>query len=146
MEIKIDFLNEADIIEKYDETKISSDLLEYLIKKAQQLDKIKIVINNKCQSKIPYKKMLKQAFLEEYQNAINTHNKNNHLQILFLLLGSFAIFMSFQIKNEVWQEIFLIGGWVPIWEMVELELFNDVRGKKRKKALIKLINSEIITS
>ena len=38
MEIKIDFLNEADIIEKYDETKISSDLLEYLIKKAQQLD------------------------------------------------------------------------------------------------------------
>ena len=145
--IKIDLVNESDIIEKYDSDKISQDLLEYLIKKCEftrKDDKIKIVINNKCQTKLKYQQMLYEAFKEEYANNLKSHVKTNILQIVLLILGIVFIFMSFQITNEVWKEIFLIGGWVPIWEMVDLELFNDVRGIKRKKTLLKLIDSEIV--
>ena len=145
--IKIDLINESDIIEKYDSDKISNDLLEYLIKKCEFVrkdDKVKIIINNKCKTKIKYKEMLSEAFKEEYTNTLKSHVKNNILQILLLILGVFFIFMSFRITNEIWKEIFLIGGWVPIWEMIDLELFSDVRGRRRKQILLKLIDSEIV--
>ena len=58
-------------------------------------------------------------------------------------MGIFFIFLSYQINNEIWKEIFLISGWVPIWEMIELELINDVKDRKRKRILLKLINSKI---
>ena len=79
--------------------------------------------------------MLYEAFKEEYANNLKSHVKTNILQIVLVILGIVFIFMSFQITNEIW---------VPIWEMVDLELFNDVRGIKRKKTLLKLIDSEIV--
>ena len=75
---------------------------------------------------------------------LKDHLKINILQLIFLFAGIFFIFLSFKIQNQIWKEIFLIGGWVPIWEMIDLELFSDIRGIKRKKILSKLIESEIV--
>ena len=145
--INVDFNAENDIVEKYDNSKISRELLEYIIEKAQFIkknDTLKIIVNNKCQTNLNYSEMLYNAFKEEYKNNVQLHLRNNILQILLLFLGIIFIFISFQIKNnEIWKEIFLIGGWVPIWEMVDLELFTDIRGKRRAKILLKLIDSEI---
>ncbi len=148
--INIDINEESDMVEKYDNSKISQELLEYIIEKAKftkKYDKIKIVINNNCQIKLNFPKMFYNAFEEEYKNNVQDHLRNNILQLVLLFLGIIFIFISFQIKNnEIWKEIFLIGGWVPIWEMVDLELFTDVRGKRRSKILLKLIDSEIVES
>ena len=145
MEIKIDLKNEDDVFEKYDNTKISLELIDYLINKAsfvRKKENIKIVINN--QTKTNLKDSLYEAFKLEYQNTIVTHLKNNIIEVLLLFLGLFFLFLSTQIsKDLIWKEILLIGGWVPIWEMIDLELFNDFRGHKRKKILTKLISSNI---
>ena len=146
-EIKIDLLDEIDITEKYNDDKISKDLLEYLIKEARfvkKREKIKIIVNNKCQTKLNYQDILHNSFKEEYIHNLKEHLRNNILQIIFLLVGLFFIFLSFKVENQIWKEIFLIGGWVPIWEMVDLELFSDIRGIRRKKILLKLSKSEII--
>lgn len=146
--INVDINDESDMIEKYDNSKISKDLLEYIIEESKftkKNDKLKIVIKNNCQTKLNYREMLYNAFKEEYKNNVQTHLRNNILQLVLFFLGIIFIFISFQIKNnEIWKEIFLIGGWVPIWETVDLELFTDVRGKRRAKVLLKLIDSEII--
>ena len=144
--IKIDLINEIDLMNNYDENKLSNNLLEYIIKEALYIkreDKIKIIINNKCNTKKDYKEMFINAFKEEYKNNLKIHNRTNIVQLILLIIGIFFIFLSFQINNEIWKEIFLISGWVPIWEMIELELFNDVRDRKRKRVLLKLINSKI---
>lgn len=42
------------------------------------------------------------------------------------------------------KEILLISGWVPIWEMVKIELFPDVQGRIKRKYIKKLLKSDII--
>lgn len=44
------------------------------------------------------------------------------------------------INGKVFREVTLICRWVLIWATVELEIFSDIEGRKRKK----LLNSEII--
>ena len=77
-------------------------------------------------------------------NVIAEHERNNVIQFLLFILGFIFIFISFNWANPIGQELFLIAGWVPIWEMVDLEIFSDVRGQRRKKILRRLSSSEII--
>ncbi len=135
-EVKIDLLDESDITEKYNDDKINKDLLEYLIKEARfvkKREKIKIIVNNKCHTKLNYKDIFLNSFQDEYLHNLKEHLKTNFLQVIFLIVGVFFIFLSFKVDNQIWKEIFLIGGWVPIWEMIDLEIFSDIRGIKRKK-------------
>ncbi|MGN1302507.1 MAG: hypothetical protein ACI4VO_02495, partial [Clostridia bacterium] len=38
-----------------------------------------------------------------------------------------------------------IGGWVPIWETIDIELFSDLEGRRKKIILKRLLESEIIS-
>ena len=145
--IDIDLLSKEDFLEKYNHTKIANDFLEYLIKEAKNISKkdelvlnIKISFNND----LDIKEMLINALNKEYINTINDHYYNNLYQLLLFFIGIFFLSLSTFFEDSIlWKEILLIGGWVPIWEMIELELVNDVRGRKRKNIIKKLINSEI---
>lgn len=144
--IKIDLMKEEDIIDTYNFSRISPNLLNYLINEARFIkkeDTIKILINNICQTKLNYKEMLYEAFQDEFLNIRKEHIKTNIIQLFFFIMGIFFIFLAFQINNNIWKEILLISGWVPIWEMIDLELFNDTRGQRKKMILNKLINSQI---
>ena len=146
-EICIHFFQDEDVILKYDPSKLSSELLEFILKKAMILsnkDTIKIVINNHYDSKIDIKALFYNSFKEELENIKKKHFTTNIFQFGLFLLGFIFLFLSFRTNDEVWQEIFLIGGWVPIWEMIDLELFHDVKERRRKKTLLRLLNSEII--
>ena len=44
----------------------------------------------------------------------------------------------------MWKEIVLISGWVPLWEVIDVELFSDYEGRKKRRIITKLLNSEII--
>ena len=144
-EIKIDVALENDLFDKFNKDKLSQELLEYIIDKASLIKdatKIKIVISETKYKNL--KEKLLESFEYEYEKTIKVHHFNNILQLLLFILGILFIFFSTRITESVWKEILLIGGWVPIWEMIELELFNDFRGRKRKKILAKLLKSEII--
>lgn len=144
--IEIDITKKDDLYEKYNKKIVSEDFIEYLIEKAKKTkrdEKIKIVINNKTKEE-NLSKLIKEGFESEYATSKRFYHKNNKTQLNYLLLGASILFVSTQIKGEFFKEMLLIGGWVFIWSMIEIELFTDVRGRKKRRILKKLLNSEII--
>ena len=60
-------------------------------------------------------------------------------------MGIFFLTLSTLVDSEsIWYELMIIGGWVPIWEMIEVELFPDVEERRKRKVIKKLLKSEII--
>ena len=147
--IEIDLHDKYDLVEKYNENKISNELIKYIIKEAipiRKNEKIKIVINVKCNNiNRDCKEFLKEGLIEEYNKSIQEHKITDIKQICLLILGIVFLFLTSNINNEViWKEILLITGWVPIWEVIDLELFSNTKGKGKIKIINKLLNSEII--
>lgn len=147
-EIIIDINNIYELVEKYNDNKISQDMIKYVVKEAmlvKNYEKIKLVINKKCNVKNNVSKMLKVGLKEEYQRSLQQYQSNNKRQLFFLFLGFILIFLALLIKERtVIKEILLISGWVPIWEIMELELYPDVYSRKKRKVIDKLLNSEFI--
>lgn len=147
-EIEIDLIDKYDLVEKYNEKYVSSNLIEYIIKQTMFLgrqEKIRIIINKKCEIEQDCTKMIKEGLKEEYNRSIKQRDRNNMKQLWFLILGVIFLFLSTLIDEDIiWKEVLLITGWVPIWEMIEVELFPDVRGRRKRKIITKLLKSEII--
>lgn len=146
--IEIDITHKYDFIDKYNEKKASNEIIEYIIKQAMNLskyEKIKVIINKKCDIEQDCIKMIKEGLKEAYDSSIEQRHENNIKQLYLLVLGISFLFLSTLIKQPIiWKEILLIIGWVPIWEMIELELFPDVEGRMKRNIVKKLLNSEII--
>ncbi len=144
--INIDLIDKYDFLERYNQNKVSANFIEYLLKEAKYVSKetnIEININTSFQQD-NLKEMLINALKEEYNRNVFDHHFNNIFQILLFFLGVFFLSLAALFKEGIiWKEIFLIWGWVPIWEMIELELFNDVRGRKRKFIIKKILDSKI---
>ena len=148
-EIKIDIDERDDLLEKFNENKISRDVIEYIIKEAmlvEKNDEIQIVVNkDKSILSEDCKKLIKAGLKDEYKRSLETQHDNNIKQLYFLIIGIILLFFSTQIRQEgIWKEILLISGWVPIWEMVKIELFPDVQARIKRRYIKKLLKSEII--
>ena len=88
--------------------------------------------------------MILESFKEEYEKSLKIWHLTNIRQLFLLMIGIIFLFLSMLIKeNVIWKEILLIGGWVPIWETIDLELFSDAEGKRKRMILNQLIKSEI---
>jgi len=148
-QITIDISSRDELLEKYNESKVSRDVVEYIIKEAMIVDKndkIKIVVNKESAVvNENCKELIINGLKDEYKRSLERQHDNNIKQIYFLIMGSILIYLSFKIKNvEVWREILLISGWVPIWEMVKIELFPDTEGRIKRRIINKLLKSEIV--
>jgi len=146
--VEIDLNNKYNLVDKYNEKKVSNEMIEHIIKEAafaKKKDEIKIIINKKCYIHRNSVKLIKEGLIEEYNKSLEETHRNNIKQIIFLFLGVIFISLSTLIKEGViWKEVLLISGWVPIWEMIEVALFPDVNGRRKRKIIRKLLNSEII--
>lgn len=146
--VKIDIDNKYELVAKYNEEKISNELLEYIIKQTILVNKnktIKIVVNKNKSIEEDSIKIIKQGLKEEYNRSLEERHRNNMKQLAFLLLGIIFIFIATRIDNRgMWRELLIITGWVPIWEMIEIELFPDVYGRRKRRIIRKLLKSEII--
>lgn len=144
--IKIDINSEEHLLEKYDTSIVNHQLIEYIIKKSLYFDKedtIKIVINNKCNTNVFIREKIIEGLQLEYSLKIKEHYRNNLIQFLLLLLGiTFLFFSTFFGEELIWKEVMVIGGWVPIWEMVRIELFDESKIRRRKRLITKIIKSE----
>lgn len=147
-EIKIDIVNKSDLLEKYDESKASREVVEYLIQAAmvvEESEKIKVIINKNSEIDENAKELVIEGLKDEFKRSKRRNYKNNIKQIYLLFLGIFLLFLFTLIPEEgIWKEILLISGWVPIWEMIEMELFPDAEGRIRRKIIKRLLTSEII--
>jgi len=146
--IEIDLVKKYDFIDKYNENKISRDMIEYIINETMYISRkenIKIVINKKCEIQQDCIKMIKEGLEDEYNKSLHNHYMRDVKQVVFLFLGMIFIFLATLIKEKnLWRELLLITGWVPIWEMIEIELFSDMEGRKRRAIIKKILKSEII--
>jgi len=103
------------------------------------------VINKKDKIEENSINLIKEGLKEEYKRSIEEKNRNNLKQISFLLLGVIFIFIATRIENRgMLRELLIITGWVPIWEMLEIELFPDVYGRRERRTIKRLLKSEII--
>jgi len=146
--IKLDIIRDSDLIERYDKENINPKLIDYLINKTKFIKKnikIKIKINNESNVEEDIVKKISEGLNKEFERVTEIQKRNDIIQLILLLIGIVFIFISTLINEKyMWKEVILIIGWVPIWEMVDLELFKDFRGKRRKRIIKKLLNSEYI--
>ena len=144
--IEADILDLDDFFEKYNKELVSRDLINYILENAKDSldsDKIKIVLNKKIKKELG--DILRNSFLVEYKKMEKEHFNNNKKQVIYFLIGIVMLVIS-RILNDraLIEELFLIGGWVLIWQTVEIEFFGDTLNRKKRKLLKKLINSEIV--
>lgn len=103
-EIKIDIVNKSELLERFNENKVSKHVIEYIIKEAmlaEKADKIEIIVN-KDKSIIgkDSKELIKKGLKEEYKRSLKIQHDNNLKQIYFLILGIILLFFSTQIKKK----------------------------------------------
>lgn len=146
--IKINIYDKEDLFEIYNDELISESLIAYLIKEAtyiERKDKIKIVIYNKANLKIDIEEKIKEGLKREYLNIIIDHQKNNLIQFFLFVIGVLFLFISTLYTHLIWHDVLVIIGWVPIWEMVDIEIFTGINGKRLKRVLKRLLDSKFIT-
>ena len=143
--IEIDITNKEDLYEKYNKKVVSKDLINYMVESIPHFnksDKLKIVINNSTSEKINCTKLIKDGLNNEYNKSLLKYHKTNIVQLIYLIIGIIALILSTLVNVTIFKEIILIGAWVLIWEMIELELFSDTQEKKKRIILKKLLDSE----
>lgn len=145
--IIVDLNNKDDIFEKYNNQKVSKDLIRYLIlsvSRFKRKDMVKVIINNNCEYTGNCIELIKRALLEECSNNDHKFKLNNLKQLFFFIFGAAALGLSTLVKGEVIKEIILIGAWVFLWDMVELEIDDDMSNRKKMRILKKLLASDFV--
>ena len=146
--IHIDLNDESDLLENYNKNNVSINLLNYIIDQVSIIpkkDDIQIVINNDTQIPKNCKKIILEGLNEELTKSKRQRKNNNIKQTCLLILGITFLFLSTLVhQDSIWKELLIISGWVPVWETIEVELFQDVAGKKRRKIIKRILNCEII--
>lgn len=140
----IDLDSKEDFFEKYNKGKVSRDLISYMIRSSSKFkknDKVKVIINNNFGGEENYISLIKEALIRECTNSEYKFRRNNLKQICFFIFGAISLVLSTFVEVEVLKEIILIGAWVFLWDMVELEIVDDMSNRKKKKILKKLLAS-----
>lgn len=145
--IKISLDDESDLYERYNKEVVSRDLINYLIERASffnKNDKLEIVIKNTLKNTDDLVNLIRASLKSEYENLNYKYNRNNLVQMVYLILGIVVLFLSTLVAETVLREIILIVGWIFIWSMMELEIFSDKDIKKRRRIILKILKSKII--
>jgi len=145
-EIEIDLVSEEDLFERYNKKVVSEDLINYIVRKTINIGseyKIKLIINNETKNKNVVS-LIKEGLEKEYERCKIEYIRNNIMQLVYLVIGILILIISNIITETVFKEIILIGGWLFIWNMGEMELFQDNSNRRRRKILKKLLVSEIV--
>lgn len=134
-----------DIVDKFNNNKISNECLEYLITSSYLIkrnEEIKLIVEN-CDVDV-IKKLIVNSLKDEYNKSVKIIYINNINQLICTLIGIiFLIFSTFVSDNFIFKELLIIIGWVPIWRVIEIELFNDTKEMRKRKILKKLLNMKI---
>lgn len=143
--LKIDILNEGDLIGKYNVDKVETELINYLIDSSMILEKKEIkeiIINN--HTNIEAQELIKEGLRDIYLKTFKQHRLIDKKQLLYIVIGIIAIAVSSIITHDILKEISLIGGWVFVWSAIELEITSDFKVFRERKIIERLLQCEII--
>lgn len=147
--INVDIKEIGDLVERYNDAVVSKDLIYYILNQAKfvnRKDTIKLSIDIKFETTIDIVCLIKKTLKNEYDLNLKKSYNTNVKQVFFLFFGMVCLFLSTIINNEIISEVILIGGWVLIWEMIDLQLFTDSQLKRDKIVLRKLLKSEFVVN
>ena len=145
--IEIDILDTNDLYETFNRKKVSHELINYIIESAntfRKKDEMEIIINNKTNEKDKCIFLIEEGLKEGIEKSKERHIRTNRLQVVYCVVGILALSISTQIPIEIIRELIIICGWVLMWTIIELEMYNDVAERKRRKLLRKLLKSNFI--
>ena len=146
--ITVDIADKNDLVEKYDRSIVSADLIKFILTQAEQAsirDTFKIIVKDKCHLDHDVSNLIRSGIKIEYDNAVYEHTRNNNRQILSVIIGVILIVISTIIKDPVRAEIFAVGAWVAMWDAIELALYSEYKERRKMNRLRKLLNCEIIS-
>ena len=151
--IHVDLDNRDEYINKYNDNRICDDLHNYLINEAIKIsNKTRIILKIKFNydvdedEKNRVKKLIKNDFNDSLNDKI-TFNSIAIKDIYLILIGIACIIVSVMfryLKISVISEVFLIIGWVPIWELVSNILFIESDERMIKRKYKQLLRASII--
>lgn len=145
MDIKIN--NIKDILSPFNEKKLNEEFESYLLKECELNLKdtltLTIVSNLKKKEQDEIEKVIHNHFFVYYEKWQKIDQLDNYFRILLLVLGIIFILISEQL-NAVFRELFLIAGWVVVWEIIYDELFSQIKRKQKKKIYKNLASCKII--
>ena len=146
--ITVDIADKNDLVEKYDRSIVSADLIRFILTQAElasHKDTFKIIVKDKCHLDYDVSNLIRSGIKIEYDNAVYEHTRNNNRQILSVIIGVILIVISTIIKDPVLAEIFAVGAWVAMWDAIELALYSEYKERRKMNRLRKLLNCEIVT-
>ena len=146
IKIKLENINKA--TNPFNESFLNDELDNYIINNcAHTHSKERIEINISGLKKKEEQEQLQTLIHFHYQNKAKQLKKidkyDDYFRLILLLLGIILIIISEQLTLFL-SELFLIAGWVVIWEMVYGILFTGIKRKRDYRLYKKLSEIKII--
>ena len=144
MNIEINITNENELLNIYNKNIISETLDNYLTTSLEHRSlKENITINITGTKNENIKNIITNYYKEKYLYLKKIDSLDNYIRLVLFLIGVLSIFMSKQFTNIV-SEIFLIAGWVIIWEIIYDVLFSEIKRKRKARIYKTLAKAKII--
>lgn len=145
--VKIKLENLEYATNKFNHEVLNDELDNYITSASMHtLHKERIILNINGLSNNNEQKELITLIHTHYQKKVKQLNKidkyDDYFRIILLLLGILLIIISEQFTSFL-SELFLIAGWVVVWEIVYDILFTGIKRKRDLKLYKKLATCEI---
>lgn len=151
--IEININEYEDVIEKFDDNKLSRELANFIYNQYTALSvnkNVEINVKSTCnlteEQENNIADMIHRHFGLETQKSILTFKYKTKYQILLFLFGIFLIALSnisFVSNLSTLHEILLIFGWVAVWELIYDIMFVDIKENIKKRRFRKLSKVKI---
>lgn len=152
--IMIDIQDREDIYNRFDQDELSKELGDYLLKKGKKLPfqtKLTIDLHLKIpfeESEISQMEEMIHRYFHHFVIAEKLYFKYGFpKKMILFLIGTLLIILSTFISKMisfVLPELFLIAGWVAIWEAVDNFLFKDISVRLEMKRAQQLKDAKVI--
>ena len=144
MNIEINITNENELLNIYNKNIISETLDNYLTTSLEHRSlKENITINITGTENENIKNIITNYYKEKYLYFKKIDTLDNYIRLVLFLIGVLSIFISKQFTNIV-SEVFLIAGWVIIWEIIYDVLFSEIKRKRKARIYKTLAKAKII--
>ena len=154
MDINVNLINREDLVNKFNNKELNGELGDYIYQKAitSKISRDKFFrINIKTDFEISTKEEILDMIRSYYGNKVKEellhlkrdYIKNSILFIIGIVLLILAYFTK-TITDFVLPEIFIIVGWLAIWEMAYGVVFSGGKHRLKIRLLKKLTRCKII--
>lgn len=145
--VNIKLVTLEDATNKFNDERLSEELDNYITNTClHTLHKERIILNVNGLSNKEDQEQLIKLIHTHYQMKVKQLNKidkyDDYFRLILLLLGILLIIISEQFTSLI-SELFLIAGWVVVWEIVYDILFTGTKRKRDLKLYKKLATCEI---